>query len=46
VVENHLTGQGRTAYQQAVQQLDTLMGTVLADLTPADRNTLASCPAA
>jgi DNA-binding MarR family transcriptional regulator len=42
VVENHLTSQGRTAYQQATRQLDTLMGTVLADLTPADRDSLSA----
>jgi DNA-binding MarR family transcriptional regulator len=40
VVENYLTSQGRSVYQQATRQLDTLMGAVLADLTPGDQATL------
>jgi DNA-binding MarR family transcriptional regulator len=42
VVGNHLTGQGRLAYQQATQRMDTLMGMVFAGLAPADRDTLAA----
>jgi DNA-binding MarR family transcriptional regulator len=43
VVENHLTSQGRTAYRQATQQMDALMGTVLTGLRPADRDSLSAC---
>jgi DNA-binding MarR family transcriptional regulator len=42
VVENNLTSQGRAVYQQATQQMDTLMGAVLAGLTPADRDNIAA----
>jgi DNA-binding MarR family transcriptional regulator len=42
VVENHLTSQGRTVYRRASQQIDTLMGTVLTGLMPADRDALST----
>ena len=40
VVENHLTIQGRSVYQQATRQLDTLMDAVLAGLAPAEQDSL------
>jgi DNA-binding MarR family transcriptional regulator len=42
VMENNLTSQGRTVYQQATRQMDTLMDAVLAGLTPADQDTIAA----
>jgi DNA-binding MarR family transcriptional regulator len=42
VVQNYLTGHGSTVYQQATQQIDELMGTVLTGLAPADRDQLAA----
>jgi hypothetical protein len=42
VVQNYLTGQGHVVYQQATRQMDALMGTALAGLTPADRDSLSA----
>jgi DNA-binding MarR family transcriptional regulator len=42
VVENHLTSPGRAVYEQATRQVDTLMGTVLAGLTPAGQGSLSA----
>jgi DNA-binding MarR family transcriptional regulator len=42
VVQNYLTSQGHAAYQQATRQMDALMGTALAGLTPAGRDSLSA----
>ncbi len=42
VVQNYLTDQGSLVYEQATQELDALVDTVLAGLAPADRDRLAT----
>ncbi|HEY4458067.1 MAG TPA: MarR family transcriptional regulator [Pseudonocardiaceae bacterium] len=40
VVENHLTEHGNLVYQQATEDIDTLINSVLVDLTATNRNRL------